>query len=122
MPLRGELWWADLDPVVGRELGRKVRPVLLVSYDEFAGEYERVIVVPSTTQSHDVPCHVPYQYRLGRERRRGYLCCEDVRSISTERLKQRFAPARIERAVLEDVERWLRVLMVLDGEPDAAGV
>ena len=64
-PLRGELWWADLDAVVGRELGRKVRPVLVISYDEFSSEYERVIVVPGTTQVHIIVCHVGYDYRVG---------------------------------------------------------
>jgi len=120
MPSRGELWWADLDPVMGRELGRKIRPVLVVSYDEFAADYERVIAVPSTTQAHDIHCHVPYDYRLGELRRRGYLCCEDVRAISTQRLRQRFAPGPIASHVIASVEHWLRTLMVLAETTDIA--
>jgi len=55
MPKRGEVWWTDLDPVVGRELGRKIRPVVIVLDDELnRSGAEKVVVVPSTTQPREV--------------------------------------------------------------------
>jgi mRNA interferase MazF len=114
MPRRGEVWWADLDPVVGRELGRKIRPVLVISTDAMNdGPAEKVIVVPSTTQSRGAPSEVPFTTRTAQGLRRSVFCCEDVRSISVERLRGRMAPTVVPRPVLSQVETALRRLMEL---------
>ncbi len=44
---RGEVWWADLDPTVGREM-KKIRPVVVISRDDM-GRLPLKIVVPMTT-------------------------------------------------------------------------
>src|SRR5437667_5665138 len=54
---RGEVWWAQLPPPVGR------RPVVLVSRDEAYAIRELVTVVPITTQVRGIPVEVP----LGRD-------------------------------------------------------
>ena len=114
MPRRGEVWWADLDPVVGRELGRKVRPVLVVSNDAMnAGPSEKVIVVPSSTQGAAAPSRIAFTVRTAQGPRTSYFCCEDVRGISTERLRNRMASSLVPGPVLAQVEDALRTLMEL---------
>ncbi|HLE81962.1 MAG TPA: type II toxin-antitoxin system PemK/MazF family toxin, partial [Dehalococcoidia bacterium] len=54
---RGEVWWADLGPPVGR------RPVLLLSRDEAYAVRSLVIVAPVTTRIRGIRSEV----RLGPE-------------------------------------------------------
>jgi mRNA interferase MazF len=111
---RGEVWWADLDPIVGRELGRKIRPVLVVSNDDMnEGASEKLIVVPSTTQGRGAPTEVPFTTRMAQGVRRSVFCCEDVRSISAQRLRGRFSASPVPRTVLAHVEDVLRTLLEL---------
>jgi mRNA interferase MazF len=111
---RGELWLVDLEPTRGRELGRKDRPAVIVSTDLMnEGRFERVIVVPSTTQRHDIPCHVEWQVHTPRGPRSSFFCCEDVRSVSVERLIHQFGTRPIPPDVFGKIEDWLRVLMGL---------
>lgn len=47
-PRRGEVWWVNLDPVIGREVSRR-RPALVVSPDEMNRALGTVFVAPITT-------------------------------------------------------------------------
>ncbi|MGH2352208.1 MAG: type II toxin-antitoxin system PemK/MazF family toxin [Chloroflexota bacterium] len=102
---------------MGRELGRKPRPVLIVSDDDAVNQtpFEKVIVVPATTQQHKIACHVPWTVRTPRGPRTTYICCEDVRSISTEhaRLKHQIGIQPVPAEVMAGVEDWLVVLLGL---------
>ena len=47
--LRGDLYWADLNPVRGREQAG-MRPVLILSHDLFNSKSETVIAMAITSQ------------------------------------------------------------------------
>ena len=47
-PVRGELWWATLDPVVGSEQGGR-RPVLILQNNAISSFTSTMVVVPLTT-------------------------------------------------------------------------
>lgn len=48
---RGDVFWADLEPVVGREQAGSHRPVLIVSSDAFSNSTMRLVIgVPLTAQ------------------------------------------------------------------------
>jgi mRNA interferase MazF len=47
-PVRGELWWATLDPIVGSEQAGR-RPVLIVQNDAISSFTSTVVAVPLTT-------------------------------------------------------------------------
>lgn len=47
-PRRGEIWWANLDPVVGSEQGGR-RPVLILQNDAISRFTSTILVVPLTT-------------------------------------------------------------------------
>jgi mRNA interferase MazF len=113
-PRRGEIWLADLDPTIGRGLGRVPRPVLIVSANTMnEGAFQRVIVVPSTTKKHDIPCHVPLARRTPDGNQTSYYCCEDVRSISILRLQRLLSKGSVPTSSLAQVEEWLRTLLAL---------
>jgi len=46
---RGEVYWVELDPVVGTEI-RKTRPCLVISPDDMNAVLPRVIVAPLTSK------------------------------------------------------------------------
>jgi mRNA interferase MazF len=58
-PIRGEIWFADLDPVRGHEQGGP-RPVLVITRDSYnRGPSGLIVVLPLTTTHRGVPIHVP---------------------------------------------------------------
>ena len=113
-PSRGELWWADLDPVVGTELGRKIRPAIVISDDELNhSRLEKVVIVPSTTQPHAVLWRVEWAVRTPAGTRPAFFCCDDVRSVSTERLRGRIGTGRVPPAIVAQIEGVLCALLSL---------
>ncbi len=113
-PRRGELWWFDPDPVRGRELGKKVRPALVVSVDHLnQGPSQKIIVVPATSQDSAIPSHVRFDHELKGQPSTTFLCCEDIRAISVQRLRGRMGPLPVPTRTMAQVERWLRDLMGL---------
>ena len=111
VPSRGEVWLADLDPVRGHEQGRR-RPCVIVSDDTFNhGPAGMVVVVPLTTTGRGVPLHVVVDPPDGGVRARSFIKCEDIRSISVERLIDHWGA--VSDAVMRDVEDRLRILLNL---------
>ena len=86
LPSRGQIWEVNLNPTRGHEQAG-IRPALIVSVDGFNhGPAELVVVVPLTTTARGIPFHVPMLPPEGGVRRPSFIKCEDVRSISRERL------------------------------------
>ncbi|ABQ26161.1 type II toxin-antitoxin system PemK/MazF family toxin [Geotalea uraniireducens] len=110
-PARAEIWLADLNPTRGREQAG-MRPCLIVSVDLFnQSPAELAIVIPITSRNKGIRSHVPLVPPEGGVREPSYIKCEDVRSISSERLVTRWG--KISDAVMRDVEYRLRILMGL---------
>jgi mRNA interferase MazF len=97
-----EVWYVDLDPIRGHEQAGH-RPAVVISVDAFsAGLSELAIVVPLTTTDFGNPLHVPVVPPEAGLRSPSWAMPEMVRSISRERLVQRWGtarPATIERIV-----------------------
>ena len=70
---RGEIWWADLVPPMGR------RPVLLLSRDEAYAVRALITVAPVTTRSRRIPAEVP----LGPDDGMARLCVANLDVIAT---------------------------------------
>ena len=110
-PLRGEVWLVDLDPTRGREQAGK-RPVLVVSANGFnKSPADLVVVLPMTSKDNAIPWHVPLQPPEGGTKTRSFIMCEAVRSISHDRLVQRWGA--VTPATLDEVEDRLRILFDL---------
>ena len=70
---RGEIWWAELSPPVGR------RPLLLLSRNEAYVVRELVTVAPVTTRIRHIPTEVP----LGPEDGLPKACVANLDAITT---------------------------------------
>ena len=109
-PSRGEIWMVDLNPVRGHEQAG-YRPCLVVSVDMFNhGPAELLVVLPITSREKKIPFHIPIEPEESGLKLRSYIKCEDVRSISKDRLKQKgFASP----GVMFQVEDRMRILLAL---------
>ncbi len=111
VPSRGEVWIVDLDPVRGREQQGR-RPALIVSVDRFNhGPAGLVIMVPLTTKAKGIPLHVPVNPPQGGLSKPSFIKCEDVRSVSQDRLVRRLG--RVSALTLVEVEDRLRIILDL---------
>ncbi len=84
---RGEIYYADLSPVVGSEQGG-VRPVLIVQND-VGNRYSPTVIVGAITSKLDkakLPTHVELNETTGLEKQ-SVLLLEQLRTIDKARLK-----------------------------------
>lgn len=111
MPRRGEVWLVKLNPVRGHEQAG-TRPALIVSVDPFNhGPAGMVVVIPLTTRDKGIPFHVKLIPPEGGVKSTSFIKCEDVRSISKERLIQYLGKVRSE--AMAAIEERLRILLGL---------
>ncbi len=110
-PSRGDVWLVNLYPTRGHEQGGH-RPALVISVDLFnQGPAGLVVVLPITTKAKGIPFHVPIDRPEAGLRERSFIKCEDVRSVSTERLSSRWGS--VSPRTLAAVEDRLRILLDL---------
>ena len=110
-PSRGDIWMLDLDPTRGHEQARR-RPGLIVSADPLNhGSAGLVIVVPLTTRDRGIPFHVRIEADEEGLRQASFVKCEDVRSVSADRLGRRMG--RVTPGTMRKVEDGLRILLDL---------
>jgi mRNA interferase MazF len=107
--LRGEIRWADLNPVRGREQAGR-RPVLVLSHDVFNERSGTVIAFAMTSQEPRAGFPVTLESRAAGLRKRSWVKISQVRTLSVDRIGQRLA-----RASDEELAR------VLDGLNEILG-
>lgn len=108
---RGEVWIVDLNPVRGHEQAGK-RPALIISVDLFNQSPSGLIVVlPITSKYKGIPFHVEVNPPEGGLTVQSFIKCEDVRSISVERLTNKLGI--VSQQILVEVEERLKILMGL---------
>src|SRR5215469_13705549 len=101
-PSRGEVWRADLEPVRGHEQGR-VRPVLVISNNTLNhGHSGLVTIVPMTTKGRPLRSFVRIDPPEGGVSKTSFVMCDQVRTISIERLTRRFGA--VSTVTLAEVE------------------
>ncbi|OGL38633.1 hypothetical protein A3J32_00020 [Candidatus Saccharibacteria bacterium RIFCSPLOWO2_02_FULL_46_7] len=79
-----EIYWVNLDPVVGREI-KKTRPAIIVSPDVMNKTVDTLIVVPLTRRVIDWPFRMAVQ--LGDQL--VSAACDHIRSVSKKRLQNK---------------------------------
>ena len=103
---RGELYYADLSPVVGSEQGG-VRPVLVVQND-VGNKYSPTVIAAAVTSRINkakLPTHIelPSAYGLAKD---SVILLEQIRTLDKRRLKERIgelppeAMTKVNRAIL----------------------
>lgn len=99
--LRGEIRWADLDPVRGREQGGR-RPVLIISHDIFNEHSGTVIVMAITSRPQRAGFPLTLELETSGLPKESWLKISQIRTISAERIG-----GRIGRAGAETLARAL---------------
>jgi mRNA interferase MazF len=86
--LRGDVFWADLNPVRGREQAG-LRPVLILSHDVFNTKSGTVIVMAITSQLQRSGFPLTMELAEGRLPKKSWIKISQIRTISVERLGRR---------------------------------
>ena len=90
--LRGEVRWAELDPVRGREQARR-RPVLILSHDVFNERSGTVIAVSLTSQEPRAAFPLTLESQATRLPKRSWIKIGQIRTLATERIGEHVAQA-----------------------------
>ena len=87
---RGEIYYADLSPVVGSEQGG-VRPVLIVQND-VGNRYSPTVIAAAITSQQSktkLPTHIPIGGRDCGLQKDSVVLLEQIRTIDKQRLKEK---------------------------------
>ena len=96
---------------MGREQSGR-RPCLIVSDDGLNRSLaDLIIVIPITSKDKGIPSHVEINPPEGGLQLRSFIKCEDIRSISTDRLVKVMGTVNLQ--TLEKVAQRLRLLLNL---------
>ena len=88
--LRGEVRWADLNPVRGHEQAAR-RPVLILSHDVFNARSGTVIAVALTSQPQKAGFPLTLELAEGRLGKPAWVKISQIRTLSVERIGKRLA-------------------------------
>ena len=109
---RGDIYYADLRPVVGSEQGG-VRPVLVIQNDTGNRHSPTVIVAAITSKMNKakLPTHVELSARQCQIVRDSVILLEQLRTIDKQRLKDKVC--HLDESILARVNEALRVSLEL---------
>jgi len=113
MTKRGEIYFAQLNPVVGSEQGG-IRPVLVVQND-IGNQYSPttiILAITSQINKAKLPTHVEIDAHTYGLERDSVILAEQIRTIDKSRLKQRIAVLREES--MEKVNQALKISLGLE--------
>ena len=110
---RGDIYYADLRPVVGSEQGG-IRPVLIVQNDMGNKHSPTVICAAITSKMNKakLPTHVELNTRRCAMVKDSVILLEQLRTIDKQRLKEKIC--HIDGVLLQEVDRALKVSLELD--------
>ena len=106
--LRGEIWWANLNPVCGHEQAG-VRPVLVISHDIFNQRSGTVIALAITSQAPNAGFPLSLEITTAALSKRSWVKISQVRTLSVERLSSRLSAITPEE--LDDVIEGLNEIV-----------
>ena len=90
--LRGEIRWADLNPIRGHEQAG-LRPVLILSHDIFNERSGTVIAVALTSQVQRAGFPLSLELLSSSLAKRSWVKISQIRTLSTERIGKRLGRA-----------------------------
>ena len=90
--LRGDIRWADLNPVRGHEQAGQ-RPILVLSHDIFNERSGTVIAVALTSQEPRAGFPLTLQLSAPRLPKRSWVKISQIRTLSVKRIGRRLARA-----------------------------
>ena len=116
MPIkRGEIYYADLSPVVGSEQGG-VRPVLIVQND-VGNRYSPTVIAAAITSQREkakLPTHIEIEAAATGLSRNSIVLLEQIRTIDKKRLRERMG--EVDPGVMNRINTALSISFGLPGE------
>ncbi len=111
---RGDIYYADLSPVVGSEQGG-VRPVLIVQND-VGNKFSPTVIAAAITSQKDktrLPTHIQLHSQDCGLAKDSVVLLEQVRTIDKKRLKERMG--RVDEPYMDQIDRALSISFGLGG-------
>ena len=110
---RGDVYYADLRPVVGSEQGG-IRPVLIVQNDMGNRHSPTVIIAAITSKMNKakLPTHIELNSGLHEMDKDSVVLLEQLRTIDKKRLRDKVC--HLEGEVMRRINRALRISLELD--------
>lgn len=113
---RGDIYYADLSPVVGSEQGG-VRPVLIVQND-VGNRFSPTVIAAAITSQKDktsLPTHIQLQATGSGLAKDSIVLLEQIRTLDKRRLKERMG--RLDEVSMNRVDQALHVSFGLTAPP-----
>ena len=110
---RGDIYYADLSPVVGSEQGG-VRPVLIVQND-VGNRYSPTVIAAAITSQRDkakLPTHIEVHSQDSGLTKDSIVLLEQIRTIDKKRLKERMG--RLDAPSMDQIDQALSISFGLE--------
>ena len=88
--LRGDIYWADLNPVIGSEQGG-LRPVLILSHNVFNERSGTVIAVALTSQPQRAGYPLTFELTSQKLPKKSWVKISQIRTLSVERIRKKIS-------------------------------
>jgi mRNA interferase MazF len=110
---RGEIFYADLSPVIGSEQGG-VRPVLIIQND-VGNKYSPTVICAAITSQINkakLPTHIEIDSTASALVKDSVILLEQIRTIDKKRLREKIC--RLDDSIMRRVNRALNISVGLD--------
>jgi mRNA interferase MazF len=97
--LRGDIRWADLNPVKGSEQGG-LRPVLILSHDVFNARSGTVIAIAVTSQPQRAGFPLTLELTSPTLPKKSWLKISQIRTLAVERIGTKIGEANLDELAL----------------------
>jgi len=88
--LRGDIYWADLNPVIGSEQGG-LRPVLILSQNVFGERSGTVIAVAITSQPQRAGYPLTFELNDTKLPKKSWVKISQIRTLSVKRIQKKIS-------------------------------
>jgi mRNA interferase MazF len=88
--LRGDIYWADLNPVIGSEQGG-LRPVLILSHNVFNERSGTVVAVALTSQPQRAGYPLTFEVNDTKLPKKSWVKISQIRTLSAKRIRKKIS-------------------------------
>ena len=88
--LRGDIHWADLNPIIGSEQGG-LRPVLILSHNVFNERSGTVIAVALTSQPQRAGYPLTFELSSTKLPKKSWVKISQIRTLSVKRIRKKIS-------------------------------
>lgn len=106
-PLRGEVYWVDLDPTIGTEI-KKTRPGVIISNDIGNELLSRVIIAPITSSISKI---FDFEVKIQANNLSGKILLDQIRAIDKKRLGKKIT--KLDKESLYQIDEALKIVLDL---------